>query len=139
MSSRDAHVLNEDGELVPAETRRGVERPQAVGEVVATRLSSWSPSPCPRLSFTVLKSSRSMKSTARWEPVWPMRARACSSRSWNSALLASPVRESWKARYSSSSSSRMRSVTSRKLQTRPTMVAVHRLRPRGQLERRARP
>ncbi len=89
---------------------------------LATRLSSWSPTPCPRLSFTVLKSSRSMKSTARWEPVWPIRARACSSRSWNSALFASPVRESWKARYSSSSSSRMRSVTSRKLQTRPTIV-----------------
>ncbi len=35
--------------------------------VVATRRRSWSPSPWPRLSFTVLKSSRSRKRTARWE------------------------------------------------------------------------
>ena len=33
MSSRDDHVLNENGELVPAETGRRVERPQAVGEI----------------------------------------------------------------------------------------------------------
>ena len=37
----------------------------------ATRLSKRSPSPWPRLSLTVLKSSRSMKSTARCEPVRP--------------------------------------------------------------------
>ena len=90
---------------------------------VATRFNRRSPSPCPRLSFTVLKSSRSMNSTARCEPVWSIRARAWSSRSWNNALLARPVSESWNTRYSSSSSRRMRSVTSRKLQTLPTIVS----------------
>ena len=60
--------------------------------VVATRRSSWSPSPWPRLSFTVLKSSRSRNRTARWESVRVIRVRACSRRSWKSALLASRVK-----------------------------------------------
>ena len=101
---------------------------------VATRLRSWSPSPCPRLSFTVLKSSRSMNSTASWEPVWAIRARACSSRSWNNALLASPVSESWNARYSSSSSQPVPVGDVAEAPDPADDPAGDRLRPGGQLD-----
>ena len=56
-----------------------------------------SPAAWPRLSLIVLKSSRSMKMTAR--PMWSRRARATAwrTRSANSARFARPVTGSWKA------------------------------------------
>ena len=69
MSSRDQTSSMRMANSSPPR-RAAVSRGRRHSErFVATPLSSWSPSPCPRLSFTVLKSSRSMKSTARWEPV----------------------------------------------------------------------
>ena len=85
-----------------------------------TITSSSSPAEWPRLSLTVLKSSRSMNSTASWPPWRCSRVAAWSTRSRNSAWFASPVSGSWNAWWVSSFWSRRCSVTSRKLHTRPT-------------------
>ena len=63
----------------------------------ATARSSSSPVACPRLSLTVLKLSRSKNMTAIGLRVRSMRATAWFRRSAKSALLASPVSESWNA------------------------------------------
>ncbi len=78
----------------------------------ATATSSWSPASWPRLSFTVLKSSRSEKSTETAPWLRACRASACATRSRKRARLARPVSESWKAWCCSWSSSCFRSVMS---------------------------
>ena len=59
-----ADVLDQDGELVPAEARGGVGRPHGSSRRTATCCSTSSPAAWPRLSLIVLKSSRSRKMTA---------------------------------------------------------------------------
>ena len=56
----------------------------------ATATSSSSPAAWPRLSLTVLKSSRSRNSTASWRRGGPRAPRACSTRSRNSAWFGEP-------------------------------------------------
>ena len=90
----------------------------------ATAMSSRSPSPWPRLSFTVLKSSRSRKRTVTGVPRRWASASAWLTRSRNRARLASPVSGSWNAWWVSCSSSRRRSLTSRVLSTTPFTVGV---------------
>ena len=63
----------------------------------ATPTSSRSPAAWPSESLTTLKRSRSTKSTATPAPPCRAVANARSIRVWNSARLASPVSESWKA------------------------------------------
>ena len=90
--------VHQHRELVAAEPGRGVARAQAARRVARSRsASSASPAECPRLSFTVLKSSRSMNSTASCPPLRWRRVAAWSTRSRNSAWLASPVSGSWNA------------------------------------------
>ena len=104
--ARLADVLEQHRELVAAEPRDGVaaaqrcraaaRRPRAA----ARRRRAW-----PRLSLTVLKSSRSMNSTDRARRRGRCRASACSTRSRNSARFGSPVSASWNAWWVSCSSS----------------------------------
>ena len=95
---RGLDVLEQHGELVAAEARGGVARRGCSSpRRLPTSSSTWSPAAWPRLSLIVLKSSRSMKMTAR--PMSSRRARATAwrTRSANSARLARPVTGSWKA------------------------------------------
>ena len=89
-------VLQQDRELVAAEAGHGVA--PAAGSRSRRRAmatSSWSPTWWPRLSLTILKRSRSRKSTANSGSVRRARApTARPSRSRNSARLGSPVRSS---------------------------------------------
>jgi hypothetical protein len=71
-----------------------------------TSRMSWSPAAWPRLSLTALKPSRSRKTTATSPPLRAVRRSASSSRSVNSARLASPVRTSEKASVARSASVR---------------------------------
>ena len=90
---------------------------QAAGD----RRSSSSPAAWPRLSLTVLKSSRSMNRTATRRCRGGARAPGrASRRSSNSARFGSPVSASWKAWWRSWSSSALRSVTSRRLSRMPS-------------------
>ena len=72
----------------------------------ATRISNSSPAGWPKTSLTVLKSSRSRHTTASGTISRRCRSTACSSRSRNSARLASPVRPSRKACRATSDNSR---------------------------------
>ena len=87
-----------------------------------TSTSSRSPASCPKPSLTVLKSSRSMNSTNVPRLPAPFRAMEPLTRSLRCPLFASPVSESWKARWISSSSSDLRSSTTRWLITTPSTV-----------------
>ena len=80
---------------------------------LAVSTSSSSPALCPRLSLITLKLSRSRKSTAAALCRRAARARACSSRSMNSARFGRPDSGSWNARYESCCSKALRSVMSR--------------------------
>ena len=118
-------VLEQDGELVAAEAGRGVAGADAARPAARRpRRSRSSPAAWPRLSLTVLKSSRSMKRTA--SPLRSRRARATAwrTRSSNSARLARPVSGSWNAWWASCSSKALRSLTSRALSTMPCDVLV---------------
>ena len=68
---------------------------------LATRRRSWSPAAWPRVSLTSLKLSRSRKRADTGAFSRRSRSIICSSRSRISARFGSPVRESWKAWYSS--------------------------------------
>ena len=71
-------VLEQDRELVAAEARGGVAGADAAAAAARRpRTSSSSPAAWPRLSLTVLKSSRSMKSTATVACRRSARASAC--------------------------------------------------------------
>ena len=87
-----------------------------------TSTSNLSPASCPKPSLTVLKSSRSMNSTDVARVPAPFRAIDPLTRSLSCPRLASPVSESWKARWISSSSSDLRSSTTRWLMTTPSTV-----------------
>ena len=92
----------------------------------ATSASRRSPAAWPRLSLISLKPSRSRNRIATVPSC--QRARACSTRSWNRARLARPVSGSWKAWWTSSSSSFLRSLMSRLLRTSPcTLGSASRL------------
>src|SRR6185437_4946025 len=69
----------------------------------AKAVSRSSPSACPSVSLTSLKSSRSMNKTAVTVPVRRASASACSARSANRVRFGSSVSASWKARCRSSS------------------------------------
>ena len=96
----------------------------SVGRTVAARrrATSWSttsPAAWPRLSFTVLKSSRSMNMTPTEAEPRCARMSACWTRSTKSARLARLVTGSWKAWCASWSSKALRSLTSRLFRTTP--------------------
>ena len=65
----------------------------------ATMRRTSSPARCPSWSFTSLKPSRSMNSSATAPPWSRTRASERSSWQWNAARLNRPVSESWLARY----------------------------------------
>ena len=78
-----------------------------------------SPAAWPRLSLTVLKSSRSMNITPTSGPPRRDLSIECWTRSAKSARLARPVTGSWNAWCASWSSNSFRSLTSRPLSTMP--------------------
>ncbi len=84
-------------------------------------MSRWSPTVCPSVSLTTLKSSRSMKSALTSVPPRSRRplTRERSIRFSSRTRLGRPVSESWKARCVSSRSSFRWSVTSRRVSTSP--------------------
>ena len=79
--------------------RRPTESPSrsALASLTPTAASNWSPALWPKVSFTLLKSSRSRNSAATGVCSRRERAIIWSSRSRMSARLGSPVSESWKA------------------------------------------
>jgi hypothetical protein len=119
-----AGVLDEHGELVPAEAGHGVAGPHAGVEPLGHLDGRRSPAAWPRLSLTSLKPSRSRNSTATEGVCRLVRWRAWSTRSLNRARLAREVSESWKAWWTSWSSRRRRSEMSRVLSTSPPTLGL---------------
>ena len=91
----------------------------ATSRRVPTSWRTVSPAAWPRLSFTVLKSSRSMNMTPMEGPPRSERMIECCTRSAKRARLARFVTGSWKAWCASCSSNALRSLTSRLFRTMP--------------------
>ena len=123
--SRDRchRVLEQDRELVAAETGRRVAGAGTLRMRSATIFSSWSPTAWPSASLTDLKSSRSTNNTTTGSLSGRATRSAWSMRSRNSARLASPVSSSWNARWLSWRSRLRCSVTSRNVATIPSTAS----------------
>ena len=101
LDQRQAHILGilaagrllqDDRENSSPPVRATVsERRTRVRNTSPTRFSSKSPTWWPTVSFTCLKRSRSISSSAAWPPVRCARSSAPASRSWKSRRLGSPV------------------------------------------------
>ena len=115
-------VLDEDGELVPAEPGDGVTGADSALDAVADAAQQFVADGWPRLSLTSLKSSRSATSTPTGAAVRPRNSIAWASRSLNSARLARSVNGSRRAMSATAASSRRFSSSSTNWRARATKI-----------------
>ena len=125
---RSARISGPAARVMPSESTTNSSPPSRPTVSVARRATTkrrataWrisSPASCPSVSLTSLKLSRSMKNAATGCCWRAARTSICAARSWISVRLASPVSESCSAWCASWSCASLRSVTSRRLATKP--------------------